>query len=126
MNQDPVTHRQVFHLPFVLAVLLLSAAPLASQSGRRHPLDPLSREEIEAAAAVLRDAGRLGPAVRFAALELREPPKAQVLANAGAGGAERSAFALLYDWATRTASEAVVDLDRREVASWRSLPPGEP
>lgn len=126
----PPPHRRPYvvtnRLAFLLAALLLLSVRPAWTQGARHPLDPLSREEIEAAAAVLREAGRLGPAVRFATLELHEPPKQQVLVDMAAGRAGRLAFALLYDWATNTASEAVVDLDRGAVASWRSLPPGEP
>jgi primary-amine oxidase len=109
-----------------LGLALHAAAAPAQQTPARHPLDPLTREEIAATVDVLARAGRVTPERRFAVIDLHEPPKRQVHEDLAAGRARRSAFALLYDWATRTASEAVVDLDRRAVASWRDLPSGEP
>ena len=43
-----------------------------------HPLDPLSAEEIAAAAAILRRDQGVGERWRFASIELREPSKAVV------------------------------------------------
>jgi len=106
--------------------LPLGASPALPQAAARHPLDPLTREEMATAAAVLRDAGKLSSATRFAALHLHEPPKQQVREDLATGRARRSAFALLYDWASNVAGEAVVDLDGRRVVAWKELPAGEP
>jgi Cu2+-containing amine oxidase len=50
-----------------------------------HPLDSLSREEIAAAVAVLREAGHIDATTRFALIDLDEPRKADVLAWKPAG-----------------------------------------
>jgi primary-amine oxidase len=57
-----------------------------------HPLDPLSREEIVAAVALLREAGHSDAATRFALIELDEPLKADVLAWKPAESFTRKAF----------------------------------
>ena len=44
----------------------------------RHPLDPLSGEEIRQAAGILRRDGRAGAALRFVSVSLHEPPKSAV------------------------------------------------
>src|SRR5215472_13729656 len=75
-----------------------------------HPLDPLSKEELEATVAVLRDAGKVAESTRFVLIHLHEPPKAKVLAYRPGDTLPRQAFAILYDWASNTTSEAIVDL----------------
>ena len=40
-----------------------------------HPLEPLSAEEIKAAAALVKDGGHLGDRGRFSSITLVEPPK---------------------------------------------------
>src|SRR5262245_6351034 len=92
----------------------------------RHPLDPLTKEEIITAAAVLKRSGKLTPDSRFATLYLKEPPKEQVIADTRAGRTRRAAFALLYNWATRVTSESVVNLDQQELVSWKDLEPNDP
>lgn len=47
-----------------------------------HPLDPLSPDEIIQAASILLQAGAARPGAIFQSVELRDPPKAQVLAGA--------------------------------------------
>src|SRR5215469_9706273 len=42
------------------------------------------------------------------------------------GGARRAGLALLYNWATGIASEAVLDTERRTLVSWNDLPPDDP
>jgi primary-amine oxidase len=92
----------------------------------RHPLDPLTKEELITTVAVLKKSGRLAPDSRFATIYLKEPPKDQVTSDIAEGRAKRAAFALLYNWATRTPSEAVVDLGRQDLVSWKDLEPSDP
>jgi Cu2+-containing amine oxidase len=54
-----------------------SAPPLADQ----HPLRPLTAEEIEKAAALVRSAPQFEPPIRFVYVSPLEPPKAEVLAT---------------------------------------------
>lgn len=99
-----------------------TTAPPAS----RHPLDPLSAEEITAAVAILRDAGRLGPRARFVTVELQEPPKVAVLAFQPEVPPAREAFAIVLDRADGRAYEAVVDLTAKTVRSWTHRPGAQP
>jgi primary-amine oxidase len=46
-----------------------------------HPLDPLTPREIEAAAGIVRADPRAGGTPRFVSIDLREPPKPDVVAG---------------------------------------------
>jgi primary-amine oxidase len=83
-----------------------------------HPLDPLSREEIDAAVAILRDAHHLSESTRVPLLSLKEPPKAEILAGRIP---PRQAFAVLYERASKQTFEAVIDLAARRMVSWREV-----
>jgi primary-amine oxidase len=120
------------HLPILIITL---AALLAQPAGCRaedpkkavtHPLDPLGKDELAAAAAVLKDAGRVADTTRFVLIHLHEPPKAKVLAYRPGDAVPRQAFAVLYDWATNTTSEAVVDLAERKLVSWKNVAGAQP
>src|SRR5262245_29835439 len=115
-------------LAIVLGLLLSSWAPFAYSKVAEpiHPLDPLTRPELETVVAVLRSTGKISPDMRFATIYLKEPPKNQVMADVAEGRVRRAGFALLYNWATGVASEAVVDIDRRGVVSWNDLEPDDP
>jgi primary-amine oxidase len=87
-----------------------------------HPLEPLSADEIAAAAAVLRAEQGLGDVVRFVFVTLHEPPKSAVLAwTPDAAPLPREAHVVLYDRAARTTYEAVVSLTDRTVVSWSPI-----
>ena len=53
---------------------------LATATQVRHPLDPLTEAEIAATQALVTGHGSFAASMRFTLLELREPPKAAVLA----------------------------------------------
>jgi len=119
----------------LLAVLL--AIPLSLQSPlcladapdkqiAPHPLDPLSKEEIAATTTVLKDAGKVADSTRFVLIHLHEPPKEKVLAYRPGKPLPRQAFAVLYDWAHNTTSEAIVDLDAKKLLSWKDIPKVQP
>jgi primary-amine oxidase len=101
-----------------------SPAPQAQES--RHPLDPLTSGEILSTVAVLQESRKLAVDARFAIIQLKEPLKSQVIADRATGRLRRAAFAVLYNWATRVTSEAVVDLNKRELISWKDGQPDEP
>jgi len=69
----------------VAILLLVTLAGVARAQEQRHPLDPLSAQEIDLAVTILQQSGKILPGTRFGLIELHEPPKAQVktdLANA--------------------------------------------
>ncbi len=100
-----------------------SGAPYAATSD---PLDPLSAAEITTTRDVLEQSGRLTPEIRFAMLALREPPKDAVLHQRISGSVGRTAEALLFDWTSSTPIRAHVDLRRRKIIRWDTLPSREP
>jgi primary-amine oxidase len=91
-----------------------------------HPLDPLTKDELAATGAVLRDAGKVAESTRFVLIHLHEPPKAKVLAYRPGRPLSRQAFAVLYDWASNTTSEAVVDLGEKKLVSWKNVRGAQP
>ena len=48
------------------------------ETQRRHPLDPLSAEEVGAAVRILRTHGPAGDHIRFVSVNLHEPTKANL------------------------------------------------
>ena len=102
-----------------LAALLLATLCRMPGAGA-HPLDPLSPDEIGAAVAVLREAGRVDDATRFALIELAEPDKAEVMRWQPGEAEFRKAFVVARR--AREVYEAVVDLGARKLESWRLVP----
>lgn len=92
-----------------------------SSTKPRHPLDPLTIEEMAAAREILSAARDLGTLPRFPFVELREPPKQEVDAFTDGGDFSRVAFLLVLDIATGRAGEALVDLRAGTLLSWKDL-----
>ena len=76
-----------------------------------HPLDPLSVDEISAAAAIVRRADEFNDATKFETIELRYPDRDAVREWDGAGRLPRRAFVCIYDTHSGTVRECLVDLD---------------
>ena len=97
----------------------MDPASAATAVGRRHPLDPLTAEEISRAAALLREHPDCPEGARFVSISTGEPPR---------DGAEpvRAAQPVLHDVARRTTIEARVDLESGTVTDWRELRGVEP
>jgi primary-amine oxidase len=99
----------------------LMVTPRDPGPGVRHPLEPLSADELSQAVAILRAQAELPDSVRFSTVELHEPPKAAVLAWPEGGAVERQAFAIMMDRATGAVYEAIVSLDANTITEWREL-----
>ncbi|MEO8449458.1 MAG: nickel transporter [Gemmatimonadota bacterium] len=101
----------------MLALMLLGcSAPLTAQSPARpgpHPLDPLSRRELEQAVSLLKQNRVVNDATVLVSVALSEPPKARVLSGAAI---PRSALAVVYDYGANRTSEILIDLDQSRVA----------
>ncbi|MCI4657884.1 primary-amine oxidase [Cryobacterium zhongshanensis] len=91
----------------------------------RHPLDPLTGDEISAARTVLENAGLLGESVRFASLLPVEPTKDVVAGFRRGDPVARSVLVVLIDTATGTSAEAVVSITGSAVVSHTPLTTGE-
>jgi primary-amine oxidase len=91
-----------------------------------HPLDPLTPDEILAAAEAVRAAHPEIEALRFPVLTLREPPKDEVRDHRPGDPLLRRAFAVVYDRATGAVHECVVDLRGPSIDSWVDVPGVQP
>ncbi|WP_340562794.1 primary-amine oxidase [Streptomyces sp. GSL17-111] len=87
----------------------------------RHPLDPLTADEISAARTVLAEAGKVGDTTRFPLVVLDEPDRHTVAAHRPGDPVVRRVRATLLDRATGVSAEAVVDLTARALVAWREL-----
>lgn len=91
-----------------------------------HPLDPLTCSEIEQSVRLLRSAPQFDDRMLFVRLELREPPKSEVLAARPEGAIQRRAFAILIDPGRGETYEAIVSMGAGTVDSWEHVPGGQP
>ncbi len=87
----------------------------------RHPLEPLSADEVQQAVGMLKKLGKVTPTTRFVSVSLKEPRKDLVHAFTGQQSIPREAFAVLFDNAKNTCHEAVVSLSASDLLSWKSI-----
>ena len=104
-----------------LGLLLCGLATAA-----KHPLDPLTKDEIDATVALLREGGQITPETRLPVIVLNEPPKPEVLSYKPGDPMRREAFVVTYERASNRTSEAIIDLNARKVVSWKGVRGVEP
>jgi primary-amine oxidase len=101
-----------------------------SVAAGRHPLDPLTGDEIERAAQILKDSKSLADSARFVYITLSEPPKNRVLAfgngEQDADSVDRVAAIVIRERAERKTYEARVSLTSGQVLDWREVPGVQP
>src|SRR5687767_1136048 len=110
-------------LSLLLALLLGGPAPAAAQPAS-HPLDPLSGDEIRAAASALKARPGFPQDARFPLVALNDPPKQEILKYKGGSSFPRQVFAVVYDRATNKTFEALVnvkDPKKPKVDSWTEV-----
>jgi primary-amine oxidase len=86
-----------------------------------HPLEPLTGEEIEAAAAILREVRGMGEEARFVFIGLNEPAKDVVRGWAPGTPVPREAHIVLRDRSDRSTNEAIVSLSEGTVLSYERI-----
>ncbi len=86
-----------------------------------HPLDPLTPDEIIQAASILLQAGAAKPGAIFQSVELRDPPKAQVLA----GAANLRRQATVFYRQSRQSFRSTVNLSAGTFTPPSHIPPGD-
>ncbi|MGH7721093.1 MAG: primary-amine oxidase [Gemmatimonadaceae bacterium] len=111
------------HAPAAIA-LLFAASAASAQS--RHPLDPLSTEEITTAARVLRASTQFPEGALFSTVVLKEPTKSVVASYRDGVPIERQAFSVILDRRGNRTFEAVVDLGAGRVLSWKHVKDVQP
>jgi primary-amine oxidase len=92
----------------------------------RHPLEPLSADEVKQAVGLLRKHNKLTPTTRIVSISLKEPNKERVHAWDGKTSLPREAFAVLFENGTNTAHEAALSLTGSELLSFRSISGAQP
>lgn len=87
----------------------------------KHPLSPLTADEVFDARRILTEAGLVGPRTRFSYVMLREPDKGEVLHFNGLDAPAREVWALLTDLGTGCVTETVTDLSAGVVSLSRDI-----
>ncbi|HEU5383185.1 MAG TPA: primary-amine oxidase [Ktedonobacteraceae bacterium] len=90
----------------------------AQQQTWRHPLDPLTAEEITQTTHILQASGRLTPRMRLMAYTLREPEKTFVLAFQAGQTVPREVSVVIRDHERRLTIEATVSLNDEAIRAW--------
>jgi len=101
-----------------------AAAAQRAAAAVPHPLDPLTADEIEAATAILDEAGVLGRGFRFISTSLLEPAKTEMQAWKPGQPLARLAQVVLLDRESGLGFEAIVDLGKHAVSGFKKLPAG--
>jgi primary-amine oxidase len=97
---------------------MMNPLTATSPTTSTHPLEPLTAQEIAAAAAILTGERGLGPEARFVFIMLHEPPKDAVRSWTPGAAVAREAFIVMRDRASRGTYEAVVSLSDERVVSF--------
>ncbi|MXV16450.1 copper amine oxidase [Hufsiella ginkgonis] len=120
-------------LPLFCFTLVLSLFNRADAQQRttmqyKHPLDPLDSTEIRLMRQVLLKAGKVrnDSLSLFSIINLKEPPKQEVLAWKPGQTYRREGYALLYDYASNTMAKTVVDLREAKMLSYEIVPGKQP
>ena len=86
-----------------------------------HPLNPLGESEIRQVKQLLLSEKKMDTTLRFFIINLKEPPKSEVLNYKPGEPFRREALAVLYDWRSDKTFEAVIDLVAKKVKSFDYL-----
>ncbi len=105
----------------LMGLITLKLSATAESHSVIHPLDPLTAEEIEATAEVIREAHPFSEKTAFAIIDLHEPDKAEVIGFKPGDPVTRQSFAVVYDREANLTYEAVVDLKSQELVSWEEV-----
>ena len=95
-------------------------------AGSPHPLDPLTADEIRAAAAILRRDQGVDERWRFASIELREPSKQAVREFAPGDPIRREALVICWNRDDGRVYKARLSLTEDRVVGWEHQPDGQP
>lgn len=101
-----------------VAVVFALAQPMWPQ-GTKHPLDGLTGAEMWTAYEVIQASGKVDAKTRFPMVQLKEPPKEEVLAWKPGQAMRREAFVVVKEGAQTF--EAVVDVNGKRLVSWTEV-----
>ena len=105
----------------LLAAAMLCTLVSATRAQSPHPLDPLSSDEMKKVVRILKDNSTITGHDYFNIINLKEPPKKEMLAYKPGDPFRREAFVSFYDYAKPGMAEAVVDLNASKVLSVKNI-----
>jgi primary-amine oxidase len=92
----------------------------------RHPLEPLTADEMRLAVSLLKDSGKVTTTTRFVSVNLREPAKEFVHRFTSQEPIRREAYAVLFDNSTNSCYEATLSLTDRKLLSLQHVADVQP
>ena len=106
-----------------IGVLVFCTASLkiTAQANTAYPLDPLTAAEINKVVSILKSNKLINGRQLFNIINLKEPPKKEVLAYKPGMPYRREAFCSFYDFGVNGVTEAVVDLNAGTVVSSKNI-----
>src|ERR1700709_2559243 len=87
-----------------------------------HPLDPLNADEMQQVVQILKSTGTTTGHDYFNIINLKEPPKKEVLSWRPNTPFRREAFASFYDYAKPGMTEAIIDLNAGKIVKITNIP----
>ena len=102
---------------FAAVCLMFSTAKAQS-----YPLDPLTAAEMQKVVAILKDNHLVTGNTWYNIINLKEPPKTEVLAYQPGAPFRREAFVSFYDYAKPGMTQVVVDLNAGKPVSVKAIP----
>lgn len=119
IHQRPVPGCNVKRMLISVAAMILDMTqPMWAQSPR-HPLDGLTAPEHWTAYQVLQSSGKVDAETQYPMVQLKEPPKQEVLAWKPGQAMRREAFVVVKKGAQTF--EAVVDVNGKNLVSWTEV-----
>jgi primary-amine oxidase len=113
-------------LLYSLVMLLLCIGQSCTQKKEddspTYPLDPLTATEMRKVVQILKDSKTTSGKDIFNIINLKEPPKSEVLAYKPGTPFRREAFTSFYDYSKNGVTEAVVDINAGKVISVKNIP----
>jgi primary-amine oxidase len=111
---------------YSLVMLLLCVDQSCTQKTQddtpTYPLDPLTATEMRKVVQILKDSKTTSGKDIFNIINLKEPPKSEVLAYKPGAPFRREAFTSFYDYSKNGVTEAVVDINAGKVISVKNIP----
>ncbi len=103
-------------------ILLFCGTSFSQNTPPAYPLDPLTATEMRKVVEILKSSGTTSEKDLFNIINLKEPPKQEVIGYKPGQPFRREAFTSFYDYSKNGVTEAVVDLNAGKVISVKNLP----
>ena len=100
----------------------LSKSPTSS----RHPLDPLTFEEINLSSSLVKEQANLGIELLFETIMLIEPPKSEVITFVPGDPITRDVFVVVLNYKTERLYELEISLDLKKITRCEHIPGVQP